>query len=163
MFDFLFGGKKKLNLVKELLEIRMRESGFDDFESRLQTKNLSNLQLMATPEGTIVTIIELVVKLQKSGRLLFDIISTIENHRAKIGSDPDEFGRIFRLSKSPNTEEAATAVGEYCLYRVHLEHTSIMSAKQVMRAMFLATNALTGFKVYPPEMIRQFEELYDEM
>lgn len=163
MFDFLFGGKNKLNLVRELLEIRMRESGFDDLESRLKTKNLSNLQLMSTPEGTIVSIVELVLKFQKSGKLLFNILSTIENNRAKIGYDAGEFGRIFRLSKSSNVEEASTAVAEYCIYRAHLEHTRIISKKKIVRAMFLATNALTGFNVYSPEMVKQFEDHYDEM
>ena len=46
MFDIIFGGKKKLNLTRELVEQRMRSSGFDDLESRLQVKNLSNLQLL---------------------------------------------------------------------------------------------------------------------
>jgi len=163
MFDFLFGGKNKVNLIKELLEIRMRESGFNDLESRLKIKNLSNLRLMSTPEGTIVTIIELVLKFQKSGNLLFNILSTIENSRAKIGYDAEEFGRIFKLSKSSDVEKAATSVAEYCIYRTHLEHTQIISEKQIVRAMFLATNALSGFNVYSPEMVKQFEDHYDEM
>jgi hypothetical protein len=35
MFDFIFGGKRKLKLISELLEQRMREQGFDDMDSRL--------------------------------------------------------------------------------------------------------------------------------
>ena len=163
MFDFLFGGKNKVNLIKELIEIRMRESGFNDLESRLKIKNLSNFRLMSTPEGTIVTIIELVLKFQKSGKLLSHILSTIENNRAKIGYDAGEFGRIFKLSKSSDIEKASTSVAEYCIYRAHLEHTQIISKKQIVRAMFLATNALSGFNVYSPEMVKQFEDHYDEM
>ena len=65
MFDIIFGGKKKLNLTRELVEQRMRSSGFDDLESRLQVKNLSNLQLLGTPEAAVISIIEVTLKLQK--------------------------------------------------------------------------------------------------
>ena len=57
MFDFAFGGKRKLELIRELLEQRMREEGFDDMDSRLQVKQLGKLQLLGTPEGGIVTIV----------------------------------------------------------------------------------------------------------
>lgn len=49
MFDFLFGGKRKLELIRELLEQRMRDLGFDDMESRLKVKELGNVELMGTP------------------------------------------------------------------------------------------------------------------
>lgn len=65
MFDFLFGGKKKLELIRELVEQRMRDVGFDDMDSRLKVKQLSNLQLMGTPEAAIVTIIEATLKMQQ--------------------------------------------------------------------------------------------------
>jgi len=35
MFDFILGGKRKLKLISEHLEQRMREQGFDDMDSRL--------------------------------------------------------------------------------------------------------------------------------
>ena len=148
MFDFIFGGKKKLNLIKELLEQRMRVAGFDDLEYRLKVKNMSNIQLLGTPEATIVTIVDLVLRLQESGILLYEVLSKIENHRAKIGSDPKEFGRIFRQAKSVRSEDAGAAVPAYCIYRVYLEHSNVISENQVLSAMFQATNALTGFQVY---------------
>ena len=40
MFDFIFGGKRKLELIRELLEQRMKEEGFDDIDSRLRVKEL---------------------------------------------------------------------------------------------------------------------------
>ena len=43
MFDFMFGGKRKLELIRELLEQRMREEGFDDMDSRLKVKELGKL------------------------------------------------------------------------------------------------------------------------
>ena len=45
MFDFVFGGKQKLELIRELLEQRMRGIGFDDMDSKLQIKQMSNFQL----------------------------------------------------------------------------------------------------------------------
>ena len=163
MFDFLFGGKNKLNLIRELLEMRMKEAGFDDFEYRLKTKNLSNLQLVGTPEGTVVSIIEVVLKLQKSGKLLTEILQALEGHRARIGSDPETFRGILHLARSNSVEQASTAVARYCIYRAQLEHSNIIREKQIIRAMFLATNALSGFTVYSPEMMREIELLYDEM
>ena len=91
MFDFAFGGKRKLELIRELLEQRMREEGFDDMDSRLKIKELGRLQLIGTPEGAIVTIVETVIKSQKQGALLTSILSSIENHRNSLGSNPKEF------------------------------------------------------------------------
>lgn len=62
MFEFVVGGKRKLELIRELLEQRMREEGFDDMGSRLRVKELGKLQLLGTPEGAIVTIVETVFK-----------------------------------------------------------------------------------------------------
>lgn len=38
MFGFLFGGDRKLSLIRELLEQRMRRSGYNDLEYRLEVK-----------------------------------------------------------------------------------------------------------------------------
>jgi len=132
MFDFVFGGKRKLELIRELLEQRMREQGFDDMDSRLRVKELGKLQLLGTPEGGIVTIVETVIKSQRQGALLASILSSIENHRKSLGSDPHEFAEIINMARGP---QAGASVGAYCFYRLNIEHPGRVSVEQCMRAL----------------------------
>ena len=132
MFDFVFGGKRKLELIRELLEQRMREEGFDDMDSRLRVKELGRVQLIGTQEGIIVTIVETVVKSQRQGALLSSILSSIENHRTSLGSDPQEFSEIIKLSSS---EQAGESVGAYCFYRLNIECPGRVSVEQCIRAL----------------------------
>jgi len=132
MFDFMFGGKRKLELIRELIEQRMREEGFDDMDSRLRVKQLGKLQLMGTPEGAIVTIVETVMKLQKQGALLGQILSSIENHRKSLGSDPQEFAEILEVAQGP---QAGNSVGMYVYYRLNIEHPGRVSVDQCMSAL----------------------------
>jgi hypothetical protein len=132
MFDFIFGGKRKLELIRELLEQRMREEGFDDMDSRLRVKELGKLQLLGTPEGGIVTIIETVVKSQRQGALLASILLSIENHRKSLGSNPQEFAEIINMASGPQVSDS---VGAYCHYRLNIEHPGRVSIEQCMRAL----------------------------
>ncbi len=132
MFDFMFGGKRKLELIRELLEQRMREEGFDDMDSRLRVKELGKLELLGTPEGGIVTIVETVVKSQRQGALLASILLSIENHRSSLGSDPQEFNEVLELARGP---QAGHSVGAYCFYRLNIEHPGRVSMEQCMRAL----------------------------
>lgn len=132
MFDFMFGGKRKLELIRELLEQRMREEGFDDMDSRLKVKALGKVQLLGTPEGGIVTIVETVVKSQRQGALLGQILTSIENHRKSLGSDPQEFSEIMSLASG---SQAGESVGVYCYYRLNIEHPGRVSPEQCMKAL----------------------------
>jgi len=132
MFDFVFGGKRKLELIRELLEQRMREEGFGDMDSRLRIKELGKLQLLGTPEGAIVTIVETVMKSQRQGALLASILSSIENHRKTLGSEPHEFAEIINMAIGP---EAGDSVGAYCYYRLNIEHPGRVSVEQCMIAL----------------------------
>jgi len=135
MFDFLAGGKRKLNLIRELLERRMSAEGYDALTYKLQIKELSNTQLLSTPEGSLVTILETVVKGQKRGMLLVNIISNIENHRKRLGTHPETFNEILQLTLGDNP---GAAVGVYCVYRMDLEHPNILSEEQTMESIMLA-------------------------
>jgi len=132
MFDFMFGGKRKLELIRELLEQRMREEGFDDMDSRLRVKELGKAQLLGTPEAGIVTIVETVIKRQRQGVLLASILLSIENHRSTLGSDSQEFAEILEIAKGP---QAGYSVGAYCFYRVNTEHPGLVSMEQCIRAV----------------------------
>ena len=95
MFDFLFGGKRKLELIRVLVEQRLRESGFDDMECRLHVKQLNNLDLSSSPEGSVVSILETIIECQKRGMLLRPILESIENFRKKFkGHDPVFFSKL---------------------------------------------------------------------
>jgi len=127
MFDFLFGGKRKLELIRELLEQRMRACGFDDMESRLKVKKLSGLQLIGTPEGTLVTLVEAIIKCQRRGELLPLILSALEAHRRPMGEDTAQFVMALELAKST---EPGKSVASYCFYRLSIEHPGRISADQ---------------------------------
>jgi len=132
VFDFMFGGKRKLELIRELLEQRMRDGGFDDMGSRLKVKELGKLQLLGTPEGAIVTIVETVVKSQRQGALLNQILTSIENHRKSLGSESQEFAEIVSMASG---SQAGESVGAYCYYRVNIEHPGRVSPDQCMKAL----------------------------
>jgi hypothetical protein len=143
MFDFVFGGKRKLALIRELLEQRMREEGFDDMDSRLKVKELGKLQLVSSPEGTLVTIIETVIKSQRQGVLLGQIITSIENHRKKqLGSDPQEYKQIINMAIG---SQAGEAVFAYCQYRLNLEHNGRVTHDQSLKAFEQAVQEITSW------------------
>jgi hypothetical protein len=131
MFELLFGGKRKIELIRELVEQRMREAGFVDIESRIKGKLLSNLELIGTPEGAIVTIIETVNKLQ--GKILLEeILISIEDHRKKLGEDGALFSDILKISKEA---DANLTVSMYVHYRISVEAPGRMNDEQVRRAI----------------------------
>lgn len=132
MFEFLFGGKRKIELIRELLEQRMREIGFDDMSYRLRIKELGNAQLIGTPEGGIVTIVETAIKLQKKGVSLPSIITAIENHRKSAGHSPNAFFEIMQMANKNEFDNSITA---YCLYRLEIEDPGKVSMHQCIRAV----------------------------
>jgi hypothetical protein len=132
VFDFIFGGKRKMELIRELLEQRMREEGFDDLSSRLRVKELGRLQLLGTPEGAMVTIVETVMKNQRRGILLASILASIENHRRALGHDSREFSDVMKIAKGP---QAGDSVGIYCYYRMCIEHPGRIAIHQCLRAL----------------------------
>ena len=138
MFGF-FLGKRKLALIRVLLEQRMRNSGFDDMEYRRNLKELSNIQIIGTPEGTLVTIVDTVVKLQRKGMLLRQALTSIENHRRRIGSEPATIEKILAISSGP---DAGMSVPLYCKYRLDIEHPGRFSEEHLMKAFRLATEEL---------------------
>lgn len=142
MFDFVFGGKRKLELIRELLEQRMRDVGFDDMESRLKVKELGNMQLIGTPEGDIVTIIETVIKLQKNGLIIKNIIESIEEHRKILGQDRTELLKILKIASGPD-HEAGGAIPMYCWYRLTIEKPpGIITEEQFQNAFMQAAEEL---------------------
>ena len=142
MFDFVFGGKRKLALIRELLEQRMRAEGFDDMSSKLKVKELGRLELTGTPEGVLVTVIETVVKSQKHGMLLATIIKNIEDHRSSLGSDIERFKSILAVAQS---NEAGDAVPAYCKYRLDIESPGRVSEEQFANAFLEAVPEISSW------------------
>jgi len=140
MFDFIFGGKRKLELIRELLEQRMRESGFDDMDSKLKVKELGRVNLIGTPEGMIVTIVESVLKMQKQGALIASILSSVEGHRKTLGSDSQKFSEIINMAKGP---EAGDSIAYYCLYRLDVECPGVVTIEQCMSSLEQSANEIS--------------------
>jgi hypothetical protein len=128
----MFGIGKRNALVRELLEQRMRASGFDDMSARLKVKEMGTFKLMGVPEGTIVNILETIIREQSRGVLLVDIIKGIENTRRRTGGMPTEFNAILRKAIGSNPSDA---VYEYCAYRMVVEHYGVMDVNQVVDAV----------------------------
>lgn len=141
MLDFLFGGKRKIELIRELLEQRMQDLGLGDLDSRLKIKQMGNMQLMGTPEGAIVTIVETMIKMQRQGLLIWQALQVIENHRKSLGQDPWKFIQIADIGRRP-PGEAGEAVPMYVRYRTHIEHPGLMSDEQFERAFVQAAQFL---------------------
>ena len=127
---------KRNALVRELLEQRMRASGFDDMGARLKVKEMGTFKLMGVPEGTLVNILETIIREQSRGALLVDIIKGIENRRRRAGGMPAEFNDILRETIGPNP---ANAVYLFCEYRMVVEHYGVMDADQVAEAINIAS------------------------
>lgn len=142
MFDFMFGGKRKLELIRELIEQRMRESGFDDMESRLKVKQLGNLKLIGTPEGAIVTIVDTALKLQRNGALISQIIASIENHRRSLGHNPSDYEDILAMARQ-SVDKAGNAMPIYAMYRVNIENPGLLTTEQFESAFIQAVQVLS--------------------
>lgn len=96
----------RIEFIKALLRERLEEAGvFDQWRREFQEMNA--FMVMATPEATIVTIVESYVRLKASGRGEGEIFRWIEQQRSPIGSGP---------LPVPLTLQS------YIRYRVDLEH-----------------------------------------
>jgi hypothetical protein len=142
MFDFIFGGKKKIALIRELIEQRMREEGFTEMEYRVKIKNLSNIALIGTPEGSIVTIIEKALHMQSKGYLLKDILHGLETGRKLAGHDDEEFQNILNISVSNGNP--GFSIPAYARYRINLEHPGTMNDEQFANAFGQAADYLNA-------------------
>lgn len=143
MFNFLFGGDRKLELIRGLVEQRMQDEGYSDVDSRLKTKGMGNVQLTSTPEAAIVTILETVIKSQRQGALIGQILLSIENHRKTLGEDQSIFEKLMALACS-SSEKAGDAIPMYVIYRLNIEHPHSLDIEQITRAFGQAVQELTG-------------------
>ena len=103
------GGVDKYKLIRELIKLRIRsnpEASMMGFESMVD--QLSELQLLGTIEGGIVTIVETWSLLIKKGIPEEEIFTKIETHRSGFG----DYGEL----PSPLT------LSNYIKYRVHIEN-----------------------------------------
>jgi hypothetical protein len=124
----LFGASKKTTLIRELLEQRMRKSGFDELDYRLQIKRLSSFKIMGTPEALIVTVAESVINGQQKLAPLTAILRSLENHRKRIGHIETQFNDIIKIAEGSNAGESVCL---YCSYRISLEHDSLLDQDEV--------------------------------
>ena len=130
MFKYLFGEDKKIALIREMLEQRMRTSGFDDLEYRLHIKQMSKLQLMETPEAAIIVIMETIINSQKARVFLPHIFVEIEKHRSRIGHEPE----LFKIALELAQENDELAVPNYINYRIQIEAPGRMNEEQFVNS-----------------------------
>ena len=104
---------------------------------------MGNLQLIGTPEGTVVTILESITKARGQGRPISQTLEMIEDHRKSTGHDFWQYHQIIDMSNKPS-EQAADSLPMYVRYRVNLEHPGVMNDEQFMNAFVQAVHVLTN-------------------
>jgi uncharacterized protein len=113
LFRRIFGEDKKTRLIRALVTQRFESYGIET-EFRFELEKIGKLELLGTAEGTIVSIVETFVQSKKGGADDLDIIEHIERHRSQIGTDAEEYAKVFDDRKMNFLEK-------YCIYRVRIE------------------------------------------
>jgi hypothetical protein len=141
---YLFSEEKKVSLIRELLgqriEQRMRMDGFDGMEYRLEVEKLGDIELIGTPEGTILAIVEDAIKMHKQGAQLSDILGLIEGSRKHEGHIESEFIKILRVANKPLLPNPCIKM--YCNYRMAIEHNSVITPSEVDYAIEKISNEI---------------------
>ncbi len=138
MFGGLFGENRKNALIRELLEMRMRAAGFDDIEHRLRVKQLGKMELLGSPEATLVWIIEAVIKNEKRGAQLFQTLQLVEGQRKPRG----DYLRFNEILSEADHGNPGTALFDYCYYRLELEHYGVVTPEQCLQAIGTAIHEI---------------------
>ncbi len=117
----MFGkGKKRVNLVKEMITHRMIGRGYGNSEIQGIDKYLGRFTSLSFPEGTIIVIIQEVLNAHRQGVASHFAFERIEKRR-RIGTrDESRFQEIMELSING---DSALALIEYCYYRISIEDT----------------------------------------
>lgn len=137
--DFSFDGEKKLSLIRALVGQRMRRASFDGMDYQLEVDRLGGLQLIGTPEGGIVTIVETVIKMTSQGAPLSQIIESIESHRKHLGHSKSKFREIINIAKGALPDPCLSI---YCRYRISFEHNALLTPSEVDSVMVKAFNEI---------------------
>lgn len=145
MFDFFFGGEKKLNLIRALLKQRMIKKGYTDSFLAQNVKSLSGSQLVGTPEGSLVTIVHTIIKSQQAGALLANIFIEIENHRKNLGSNEQEFQEVLTMARSNNSQKINASFPAYCFYRMKVECEGLISEEEYTEAWIQSVKEIASW------------------
>jgi hypothetical protein len=126
--------ERKFWLVRKLLDERVKESFFLRRLGKIDS--MTDFQVMGTPEGSIVTIVESYNVLCSLGAPVEQIFSALEAHRQPRGqapSHPDLMG--------------------YVKYRLRLEHKSgrRLTDGQITRAVTITQNFIEQFCIAPAQ------------
>lgn len=107
LFAKLFGNTVKTDLIRRLLLHRVRNAPGSAFMEP-QIQSFSDLQLLASPEGTIVTIVETWLEMTRRGYEHEQAIGWVELHRSSLGQS--------------GTLPSPLTLSNFIKYRLDLEH-----------------------------------------
>ena len=111
MFDFLFGGKERVNLTKKLLDRKGKDS------------SIAKYKLMSTPESLIAAMVQVAVVSQKRGAPIFQIIQHIESKTPWVNKYIDPRSYDFLLEEAMKSPaEADQALRKYINLRVRIDY-----------------------------------------
>lgn len=116
MFDFLYGGTKRVQLVRDLMSY-LNRGDYDDIEG------LSKSQLFNTPEGIIVDLTSSIYKMQSRGFLLGKCVAITEQSSGLYGSFNDHsLAPEIKEKFMGSISDAAQGVDEYIYLKIYLSN-----------------------------------------
>lgn len=131
MSSSIFSHATKVAVIQSLIERRMSRSGYDELTISKELTQLSEPQLMSTPEAMLVTVIETTLVLQQRGLLIGQIVESIERHRSQLGTNENQMNMIRAVASGP-LDRAHTAIPYYCLYRMKIEFPGVIADNDML-------------------------------
>ena len=110
--------RKRIALIKEMIEVRLKHRGVDSVQARLSVKALGSFSAMSMPEATIVTVLEGIKAAYRRGTPLAHELIRIEKQRYRSGHDGLWFDEILALNHNENP--GATFI-DFLYYRNQME------------------------------------------
>ena len=148
MFDFLFGGTERINLIRKLLEHKGKDS------------SISRFKLHRTHESAIVTYVQVAIISQRRGWWISKIIPHIEkNLVSKINPiDPKLYDDLLKKSQG-SISDANLALQEYIYHRVCKDYRRSFDINEIKNDIEYVITLLTDL----PSIQGEREKLENEM
>lgn len=134
----LFGKSKKEEFIEILIKERLKLRNLPLGQIEQIIKQTSRLEKIGTPEASIVSILQDIMKLQKKGILIKQSIETVEKNRSFVRKpttllEKTQYNKLIQLASASNSIDVSIeAVPLYVIYRIELEYPSILTEDEII-------------------------------
>lgn len=136
----------RIGLIRDLLETRVQASSSKEADEIVNVGTLSVIDLLNTPEATLVEVLETIIFKPKTSLVLNDIFKSIEAHRKKLGSNRKRFNEILAHSEGLELgSDIGDSVEAFCRYRLDVEHGQVLSEEEVYFAFKSAATVISNW------------------